>query len=98
MFEQGGASLIAAHQKGEPVVEEGTGCVLCHRITSSRMPGGNSAFTVNLKDRESYVFEDALAAASSTGWPSGRSTPARHAQGLLPEGFLPGRGPSKSCH
>jgi mono/diheme cytochrome c family protein len=76
MFEQGGASLIAAHQKGEPVVEEGTGCVLCHRITKLEDAGGNSAFTVNLKDRESYVFEDAPGAASSTGWQSGRSTPA----------------------
>ena len=81
MFEQGGASLIAAHKAGEPVVEEGTGCVLCHRITRLEDAGGNSAFTVNLKDRESYVFEDA---------PGGSARPRYGAPGFH---WTPGVGP-----
>ena len=76
MFERGGASLIAAHKAGEPVVEEGTGCVLCHRITRLEDAGGNSAFTVNLKDRESYVFEDA-AGGSLQHWLAERQINAR---------------------
>ncbi len=61
LFEKGGKSLIDAHQQGKPVLEEGTGCFLCHRITkiedAGLHGGGNASFTVNLKDRETYLFE-----------------------------------------
>lgn len=63
LLEKGAASLIEAHEKGEPVQEEGTGCLLCHRITriedAGLAGGANTSFTVNLKDRQTYVFEDA---------------------------------------
>ena len=63
MFEQGGTSLFEALERGAPDLDEGTGCLFCHRITkleSARDPvaGGNASFTVNVKDRETYVFED----------------------------------------
>ncbi len=99
MFEQGGASLIAAHQKGEPVVEEGTGCVLCHRITRLEDAGGNSAFTVNLKDRESYVFEDA-AGGSLQHWLAERQINARPAmhKASYQKDFYRDAALCKSCH
>ena len=83
-------------ERREPVVEEGTGCVLCHRITKLEDAGGNSAFTVNLKDRESYVFEDALAAALQH-WLAERQINARPAmhKASYQKGFLPGRGPGR---
>ncbi|EBA14782.1 hypothetical protein RSK20926_09819 [Roseobacter sp. SK209-2-6] len=63
MFEQGGASLFEALERGEPDLDEGTGCLFCHRITKLEAArdaeaGGNASFTVNLKDRETYVFEE----------------------------------------
>ena len=61
LFEKGGAGLLAAHARGEPVQEEGSGCLLCHRIprleAAGLAGGGNASFTVNLKDRETYLFE-----------------------------------------
>lgn len=70
MLEKDAASLRAAHAKGEVVPEEGTGCMLCHRITriedAAIHGGGNTSFTVNLKDREAYVFESARDGV--TGW------------------------------
>ncbi len=66
MFEQGGTSLFAALERGEPDLDEGTGCLFCHRITrlerarsgtAEGNAGGNASFTVNVKDRETYVFE-----------------------------------------
>lgn len=99
MFEQGGASLIAAHQKGESVVEEGTGCVLCHRITKLEDAGGNSAFTVNLKDRESYVFEDAPG-GSLQHWLAERQINARPAmhKASYQKDFYRDAALCKSCH
>lgn len=99
MFEQGGASLIAAHKAGEPVVEEGTGCVLCHRITKVEDAGGNSAFTVNLKDRESYVFEDA-AGGSLKHWLAERQINARPAahKASYQKDFYRDAALCKSCH
>lgn len=70
MFERGAASLIEAHRKGEPVLEEGTGCFMCHRITriesAGRDGGGNASLTINLKDRETYLFEQE--AEGVKGW------------------------------
>ncbi|WP_375749585.1 cytochrome D1 domain-containing protein [Vibrio sp. HN007] len=59
MYEKGGQSLIDAMSHGQAVSERGTGCVFCHRVTEAENAGGNTDLTVNLKDRESYVFEDA---------------------------------------
>ena len=63
MFEQGGRSLFEALDQGRPDLDEGTGCLFCHRISkleAARSPsaGANASFTVNVKDRETYVFEN----------------------------------------
>lgn len=62
MFEKGGASLIEAHKQGKTDLDEGTSCLMCHRISAVEdagiAGGGNASYTVNLQDRETYVFEN----------------------------------------
>jgi DNA-binding beta-propeller fold protein YncE len=58
MWEKNASSLNAAYQHGTPVNERGTGCVFCHRVTEAEDAGGNTDLTVNIKDRQSYIFED----------------------------------------
>ena len=57
MFERGGAGLKAQFSRQPWALDEGTGCLFCHRITRVEDAGGNAAFTVNLKDRPTYVGE-----------------------------------------
>jgi len=57
MFDKQGASLKQELAKGQHGPKEGTGCLFCHRITKLEDAGGNAAMTVNLKDREQYIFE-----------------------------------------
>ncbi len=59
MYSKGGQDLKEAFAHGKSVSERGTGCVFCHRVTKAENAGGNTDMTVNIKDRESYVFEDA---------------------------------------
>ena len=58
MFERQGASLYQALAEKQPDIDEGTGCLFCHRITDIEDAGGNASYTVNLKDRERYVGEE----------------------------------------
>lgn len=77
MYEKNGASLKAALDENRPVVEAGTGCLFCHRIVKAENAGGNADLTVNLKDRESYVFEDS--GSTVTRWMSERMINAKPA-------------------
>jgi len=58
MFEKQGQSLKDELAQGKHGSKEGTGCLFCHRITKLEDAGGNAAMTVNLKDRQKYVFEN----------------------------------------
>jgi hypothetical protein len=63
MFEKGGASLFKSMAENKPDLDEGTGCLFCHRITklenaNGPASGGNASFSVNVKDRQQYVFEN----------------------------------------
>jgi len=63
MFEKGGESLFKALEEDKPDLDEGTGCLFCHRITKledarGKKAGGNASFSVNVKDRELYIFEN----------------------------------------
>lgn len=63
MFEKGGKSLFKALVDEKPDLDEGTGCLFCHRITKlenvrGKTAGANASFTVNVKDRELYIFEN----------------------------------------
>jgi DNA-binding beta-propeller fold protein YncE len=58
MWEKKGKSLMDAMNHGQAVSERGTGCVFCHRVSKAENSGGNTDMTINLKDRDAYVFED----------------------------------------
>jgi DNA-binding beta-propeller fold protein YncE len=58
MYDKNSQTLIDAHQQKQVVSERGTGCLFCHRITKAEDAGGNADLTVNLKDRQEYIFED----------------------------------------
>jgi DNA-binding beta-propeller fold protein YncE len=57
LFERDGKSLRQALASGSPSEGEGTGCLFCHRIDKIERAGGNAGIRVNLRDRETYVFE-----------------------------------------
>ena len=58
IFEKNGKTLQDNFKKhGNFVLEEGVSCIACHRITKTD-PKGNSSYTLNLRDREKYPFED----------------------------------------
>ena len=58
MFERGGTSLKQDLKEDKHGPSEGTGCLFCHRITKIEDAGGNAAMTVDLSNRERYVFEN----------------------------------------
>ena len=59
LFESGAKTLIKELEKyGNEKLEEGVSCVACHRITKVEDAGGNAAYTLNLTQREKYIFED----------------------------------------
>ncbi|MEH6628775.1 MAG: hypothetical protein V7739_20225, partial [Motiliproteus sp.] len=58
LFEKGGASIIKAFETQQTDLDEGTGCLFCHRIVEVEDAGGNAAFTVDLENRERYWLED----------------------------------------
>ncbi|MRI32799.1 hypothetical protein EOPP23_07355 [Endozoicomonas sp. OPT23] len=62
MHEKRGQSLLDAFDKGEAVNEAGTGCFFCHRVTKAEDAGGNADMTINLKDRQGYIFEESTQA------------------------------------
>jgi len=103
MFEQGGTSLFEAEARGEPDLDEGTGCLFCHRITklesaAGTTAGGNASFTVNLKDRDSYVFENnANPALAWLGDHAINAKPEAHAQSYSQD-FYKASELCSSCH
>lgn len=59
LFESGAKTLIEElNTFGNEKLEEGVSCIACHRITKIEDVGGNAAYTLNLTEREKYVFED----------------------------------------
>jgi len=79
-----GADLIRDFEAGRPQVEEGTGCVFCHRVTAIENAGGNAGLTVNIQDRAQYIFDNA--SASVLRWAANRlinAKPEAHKQSYL---------------
>ena len=59
LFESGAKTLVKELKEfGNEKLEEGVSCVACHRITKIEDAGGNAAYTLNLTQREKYIFED----------------------------------------
>ncbi len=98
MFEKQGASLKQALARGQHGPDEGTGCLFCHRITKLEDAGGNAAMTVNLKDREQYVFEhNDNAALNWLGDSQINAKPAVHKASYL-QPFYKDELYCKACH
>ncbi|MCP4969299.1 MAG: hypothetical protein GY932_01745 [Arcobacter sp.] len=58
-FESGAKTLVNELKiHGNSKLEEGVSCLACHRITKIEDVGGNASYTLNLTEREKYVFED----------------------------------------
>ncbi len=57
MKEKDAQFLVEALKKSKSVVEGGTSCFFCHRISKAENAGGNADLQVNLKDRNIYYFE-----------------------------------------
>ncbi len=58
-FESGAKTLINELKvHGNSKLEEGVSCVACHRITKVEDAGGNAAYTLAVKSRPKYAFED----------------------------------------
>ena len=58
LYESGSQTLIdelKAH--GNSRLEQGVSCITCHRITKTESKG-NSSYTLDLKNRKKYAFED----------------------------------------
>ncbi len=65
MFEKGGHSLFIALEEKRPDIDEGTTCLMCHRMTSienamSTTSGGNASFTLDIAGRPTYMGEESL--------------------------------------
>ncbi|WP_445679919.1 hypothetical protein [Radicibacter daui] len=100
MFEKGGKKLLA--DIGHPQVEEGTGCLSCHRITrledAGIAGGANASYTVNLKDRPKYLFEhDANPVLRWLGNRQIEAAPDTHAKSYQ-QGFYSSSAFCGSCH
>jgi len=58
IFEKNAQTLVEGFKKYGPTkLEEGVGCVTCHRITKVDS-FGNASYTVELNNRKKYPFED----------------------------------------
>jgi hypothetical protein len=57
LFVKDSKNLIQTYKKHPKTLEQGVSCVGCHRIVDAK-PSGNSSFTLSLKNRKKYIFED----------------------------------------
>lgn len=58
IFEKDGQTLVKDFKKHGPTrLEEGVGCIACHRITKADS-FGNASYTLELNNRKKYHFED----------------------------------------
>lgn len=57
MFNRGGEGLLEDYRRRHWALDEGPGCVFCHRITRLEDSGGNSAYRLNLTGRPTYPGE-----------------------------------------
>ena len=58
LFVEGSANLIEEYKKHPNRLEQGVSCIACHRITATKTVG-NSSYTLELKNRKKYIYEDA---------------------------------------
>lgn len=79
MFDKNGQALVERMNKGVKEPEEGTSCLFCHRITKLEEVRGNGGYTLNLRDRPQYLFEERKGALGAVHEAMINSKPKRHA-------------------
>ncbi|MEM9222302.1 MAG: multiheme c-type cytochrome [Pseudomonadota bacterium] len=102
LFEKDGASLVAELKEHVYAVDEGTGCLFCHRTQKVEMigpvAGGNASLEINLADRVTYPGEDS--SVRLVRWLANRSIraePEEHRNSYTPE-VLTSMEFCSSCH
>lgn len=100
--EKNGESLLAELKQTTAAIDEGTGCLFCHRTQSVELAGpvaaGNASVEINLADRITYPGEDAE--LKFVRWLANRSIraePDEHRRSFTP---LALKGPEfcSACH
>ena len=80
LFDKNGSTLVEMLNQTTNEPEEGTSCLFCHRITKLEEVRGNGGYTLNLRDRPQYLFEDRKGLLGSTHDSMINAKPKRHAQ------------------
>ncbi|MEM9631889.1 MAG: multiheme c-type cytochrome [Pseudomonadota bacterium] len=102
LFEKDGASLKAELSQFVHAIDEGTGCIFCHRTEKVEMAGplagGNSSVQISLADRITYPGEDSP--YPPLRWLAERAIraePEEHAKSFTPDAI---QGPKfcSACH
>ncbi len=57
LFTKDGKNLLQAYKEHPDRLEQGVGCIACHRITDATAKG-NSSFRLQLRSHKKYLFED----------------------------------------
>ncbi len=88
MLDRDGASLVADLKSYAHTLDEGTGCLFCHRVdkleTAGETAGGNASVSVSLTDRPLYPGETSdVAALRMFADRLIRATPEVHAASLM---------------
>lgn len=90
LFETDAQSLYAELERRTSAIDEGTGCLFCHRTEAVEMigpaAGGNASLEINLTDRMTYPGEDSVYRLAR--WLANRSIraePAEHRHSFTPE-------------
>ena len=80
LFDKNGSTLMEKMKQKGSEPEEGTSCLFCHRITKLEEVRGNGGYTLNLRDRPKYLFEDRRGLLGTTHDSMINSKPKVHAQ------------------
>lgn len=97
LFDKNGQALVERMNKGIKEPEEGTSCLFCHRITKLEEVRGNGGYTLNLRDRPKYLFEERKGAFGAVHEAMINSKPKLHAQSYSKEIYRSSKY-CMSCH
>lgn len=97
LFDKDGKALVDAMKSIDKEAEEGTSCLFCHRISKLEEVRGNGGYTINLRDRSKYIFEERDGLFGKTHDAMINAKPKPHAQSYSKE-FYSDSKYCMSCH
>lgn len=97
MLDKDGHALALDMKSTDSGAEEGTSCLFCHRIERLEEVPGNGGFTINLRGREKYVFEERSGILGYIHEASINAKPKMHANSYS-KGFYKDSKYCMSCH